>query len=96
MVKGMPGLTQYARDGCNVNQVTHCCQEMTTTDDAYAIQILHELGFPIDSNAVVVGKKCTEHDGNNCVASPVCCSGNLDHETALNCSPVNHNGVERD
>lgn len=64
-VKGMPGRALYARDGCNVNQVTHCCQEMTTTDDAHAIQILHDLGFPIDSNAVVVGKKCTEHDGNN-------------------------------
>jgi hypothetical protein len=64
-VKAIPMVKLHSRGDCNVNQATHCCQGTTTTNEAEALQILHDLGFPIDPNGVVVGENCTEHGSNN-------------------------------
>jgi hypothetical protein len=58
LAKGLP--SHKARSNCNVAGVTHCCEEVTTTNDPRAIEILQAMGFPVPAKPVSVGENCTE------------------------------------
>ncbi|KAF9445450.1 hypothetical protein P691DRAFT_734938 [Macrolepiota fuliginosa MF-IS2] len=89
LVKGVPRV----RSNCNVEGVTHCCQEVADSSDPHAAEILQAMGIPVPPKPMLVGKNCTGTQGQGGVASPVCCSGNSKNDAAFDCSPVNeHRG----
>lgn len=62
LVKGVAFATKErsSRSNCNVEMATHCCQNMTSSNDPRAMQMLEYFGLPIPKEVVLVGRNCTQ------------------------------------